>query len=148
MYCSGCGMLCLPIPVPLFPDIYLFPSSSPFFFWPGLSFLHSHCIQQILESVNRCHINGIVHRDWRLVSDDSKRKKQNKTSLSSLWPLASLLHCLINWTINLSLSATPSPGAGQQSSYMCLLQGVGGRFPGEGAVHRWLPMPEVLVWSW
>lgn len=49
-----------------FPDIYLSPSSSPFCFWPGLSLLHSHCIQQILESVNHCHINGIVHRDLKV----------------------------------------------------------------------------------
>ncbi|KAG7221518.1 hypothetical protein INR49_017174 [Caranx melampygus] len=26
----------------------------------------SHCIQQILESVNHCHINGIVHRDLKV----------------------------------------------------------------------------------
>uniref|UniRef100_A0A8C0WUF8 Protein kinase domain-containing protein n=1 Tax=Castor canadensis TaxID=51338 RepID=A0A8C0WUF8_CASCN len=25
----------------------------------------SHCIQQILESVNHCHLNGIVHRDLK-----------------------------------------------------------------------------------
>lgn len=25
----------------------------------------SHCIQQILESVNHCHTNGIVHRDLK-----------------------------------------------------------------------------------
>lgn len=42
------------------------PSSSPSCFWPGLSLLHSHCIQQILESVNHCHINGIVHRDLKV----------------------------------------------------------------------------------
>uniref|UniRef100_A0A8C2NU87 Protein kinase domain-containing protein n=1 Tax=Capra hircus TaxID=9925 RepID=A0A8C2NU87_CAPHI len=26
----------------------------------------SHCIQQILESVNHCHLNGIVHRDLKV----------------------------------------------------------------------------------
>ena len=26
----------------------------------------SHCIQQILESVNHCHTNGIVHRDLKV----------------------------------------------------------------------------------
>ena len=26
----------------------------------------SHCIQQILESVNHCHMNGIVHRDLKV----------------------------------------------------------------------------------
>lgn len=28
--------------------------------------LCSHCIQQILESVNHCHLNGIVHRDLKV----------------------------------------------------------------------------------
>lgn len=63
MYVGCCVFLYL---YPLFPDIYLCPSSSPFCFWPGLSLLHSHCIQQILESVNHCHINGIVHRDLKV----------------------------------------------------------------------------------
>ncbi|KAG5845585.1 hypothetical protein ANANG_G00140840 [Anguilla anguilla] len=27
----------------------------------------SHCIQQILESVNHCHLNGIVHRDLKQI---------------------------------------------------------------------------------
>lgn len=29
-------------------------------------YLCSHCIQQILESVNHCHLNGIVHRDLKV----------------------------------------------------------------------------------
>lgn len=28
--------------------------------------LLSHCIQQILESVHHCHVNGIVHRDLKV----------------------------------------------------------------------------------
>jgi serine/threonine protein kinase len=28
----------------------------------------SHCIQQILESVNHCHQNGIVHRDLKVTN--------------------------------------------------------------------------------
>lgn len=27
----------------------------------------SQCIQQILESVNHCHTNGIVHRDLKVI---------------------------------------------------------------------------------
>lgn len=68
----SCVVFCGRLPVPVFPDIS--PSSSSFCFWPDLSLLHSHCIQQILESVNHCHINGIVHRDLK-VSGDSKGEK-------------------------------------------------------------------------
>lgn len=33
---------------------------------PSALCLHSHCIQQILESVSHCHLNGIVHRDLKV----------------------------------------------------------------------------------
>lgn len=65
-YICAVGVFLYLFPCFIFPDIYLSPSSSPFCFWPGLSLLHSHCIQQILESVNHCHINGIVHRDLKV----------------------------------------------------------------------------------
>lgn len=43
------------------PVIYL----SAFCFFLCASAL-SHCIQQILESVHHCHVNGIVHRDLKV----------------------------------------------------------------------------------
>lgn len=52
--------------------IYFFLIFSPLsllLIW-SISFLHfptlSHCIQQILESVHHCHVNGIVHRDLKV----------------------------------------------------------------------------------
>ena len=70
-------------------SLFLFPSvdfPSPFSLLSSLSFLLSllpfclisrppsfvalpplsHCIQQILESVHHCHVNGIVHRDLKV----------------------------------------------------------------------------------
>lgn len=82
------------------------PSSSPFSFWPGLLLLHSHCIQQILESVNHCHINGIVHRDLKVSKWQQLTAKRQRPA--HLQHLASLLHCLINRRINLLLSAASS----------------------------------------
>ena len=44
----------------------------------------SHCIQQILESVNHCHMNGVVHRDLKV----KKVKKGDKsdTCLELFYP--------------------------------------------------------------
>ena len=40
----------------------------------------SHCIQQILESVNHCHMNGVVHRDLKVKKNKvlKKIRKQDK----------------------------------------------------------------------
>ena len=38
----------------------------------------SHCIQQILESVNHCHQNGVVHRDLKV-------KKQKLYKIEKRW---------------------------------------------------------------
>ena len=35
----------------------------------------SHCIQQILESVNHCHSNGVVHRDLKVSKNKEKKAK-------------------------------------------------------------------------
>lgn len=49
----------------------------------------SHCIQQILESVNHCHQNGVVHRDLK-VSNYTQKKKNELLRIIKLtnlfWP--------------------------------------------------------------
>ena len=40
----------------------------------------SHCIQQILESVNHCHMNGIVHRDLKVRKQNSRREEFSKVA--------------------------------------------------------------------
>lgn len=77
-----CGWLCLPAPLPGFLTS---SSSSSSLSAAALSLLRSNCIQQIVESVNHCHINGIVHRDLK-VSQDSKTKQTWACSPSVLLP--------------------------------------------------------------
>lgn len=81
------------IAMPLFPLLLhslnnhhpLFSAFLPFPFCPSFHSLrlnpalihypaaHSHCIQQILESVHHCHVNGIVHRDLKVCMTAASR---------------------------------------------------------------------------
>lgn len=86
---SSCNSL-----IPSFSVVY--PSIHNSF---HLSFL-SHCIQQILESVHHCHVNGIVHRDLKVCmtkgiaanSDNMKQRTRFRNSCifsnhASFWDL-------------------------------------------------------------
>ena len=44
----------------------------------------SHCIQQILESVNHCHMNGVMHRDLKVKKNKVLKKMGNKTKYFGL----------------------------------------------------------------
>lgn len=63
--------LCLISPFFSFPLPFFLDFLSHLLFVPPQSCRHSllscsHCIQQILESVHHCHVNGIVHRDLKV----------------------------------------------------------------------------------
>jgi len=45
----------------------------------------SHCIQQILESVNHCHQNGVVHRDLKVEFNLVTNHKHHRYSLRHQW---------------------------------------------------------------
>lgn len=75
----GCFLFSSPQLISFFSFLpsFFFPSPFCFSFFPSLcsiTLLHlfilllslSHCIQQILESVHHCHVNGIVHRDLKV----------------------------------------------------------------------------------
>lgn len=81
----------------------------------------SHCIQQIVESVNHCHTNGIVHRDLKV-------SKGQRLKDSAVLHLVSHIHCLISATP--PQYHTPSTSHPRTSPQ----RGVVGRLAGDEAV--------------
>lgn len=69
----------------LFSDCACWTVQSLFFGFLAVSLSHSHCIQQILESVNHCHLNGIVHRDLKVSMTGSNLFEQTINCWFPLW---------------------------------------------------------------
>ena len=66
----------------------------------------SHCIQQILESVNHCHMNGIVHRDLKVgivhrdlkVSPTRRREEKSLARFPEIQRSAKRRGCLLSYS--------------------------------------------------
>lgn len=109
MLCSVCLFL--------FLDIYLF---SLFFFFGLVSLLHSHCTQQILESVNYCHINGMVHRDFKVSMWPGKRLKGACSTL----PCSSTASTVEQLTFSVNATSSLTSPHRQQSRHTAQLDSV------------------------